>query len=257
MIPSSFSSSSSFSNVYFLFCFLVVHVLFHFIFNVFFSLFFFNLCLLFLPISGAAARPASATPASPAQPAATPDLNTLRADADRELQKMTPLLEAAMAALNSLSMADITEMKALKNPPAACALVGEAVCIMFASKKTAWTDAQKLFGGKNFVDQLKSFDKNNVAPAVLQKLAPFMNNPDFEVANVSSKSKAAAGLCSWVRAMYSYAQIHQRIGPMFRAVEEASRLEAEARPHAAGMYRVGSGVLTRFSFLLLLLFLLR
>lgn len=41
-----------------------------------------------------------------------------------------PMLEAALAALDTLTKADITEVKAMKNPPATVKLVMEACCIM-------------------------------------------------------------------------------------------------------------------------------
>jgi len=41
-----------------------------------------------------------------------------------------PMLNAALAALDTLTKADITEVKAMKNPPAAVKLVMEACCIM-------------------------------------------------------------------------------------------------------------------------------
>lgn len=40
------------------------------------------------------------------------------------------MLEAALSALDTLTKADITEVKAMKNPPAAVKLVMEACCIM-------------------------------------------------------------------------------------------------------------------------------
>lgn len=41
-----------------------------------------------------------------------------------------PMLNAALAALDTLTKNDITEVKAMKNPPAAVKLVMEACCIM-------------------------------------------------------------------------------------------------------------------------------
>ena len=45
-----------------------------------------------------------------------------------------PLLESALTALNTLTKADITEVKSMKSPPAAVKLVMEAVCIMLNVK---------------------------------------------------------------------------------------------------------------------------
>lgn len=45
------------------------------------------------------------------------------------LQAM-PMLEAALSALDTLTKSDITEVKAMKNPPRAVKIVMEACCIM-------------------------------------------------------------------------------------------------------------------------------
>lgn len=49
-----------------------------------------------------------------------------------------PLLEKALAALNTLTKADITEVKSMKSPPAAVKLVMESVCqiLQIKPKKT-------------------------------------------------------------------------------------------------------------------------
>lgn len=71
-----------------------------------------------------------------------------------------PLLEKALAALNTLTKGDITEVKSMKNPPSIVKLVMESVCHMLGvkpkkvqdptnpSKKVDdyWEGSQKLLG---------------------------------------------------------------------------------------------------------------
>lgn len=71
-----------------------------------------------------------------------------------------PLLERALAALNTLTKGDITEVKSMKNPPSIVKLVMESVCHMLGvkpkkvqdptnpSKKVDdyWEGSQKLLG---------------------------------------------------------------------------------------------------------------
>ena len=71
-----------------------------------------------------------------------------------------PLLEKALAALNTLTKGDITEVKSMKNPPSVVKLVMESVCHMLGvkpkkvqdpanpSKKVDdyWEGSQKLLG---------------------------------------------------------------------------------------------------------------
>lgn len=47
-----------------------------------------------------------------------------------------PMLKAALAALDTLTKADITEVKAMKNPPKPVKIVMEACCIMKDVRKT-------------------------------------------------------------------------------------------------------------------------
>lgn len=46
------------------------------------------------------------------------------------------MLKAALAALDTLTKADITEVKAMKNPPKPVKIVMEACCIMKDVRKT-------------------------------------------------------------------------------------------------------------------------
>lgn len=55
-------------------------------------------------------------------------------ECEGELAVAMPLLEAALQALNTLTKNDISEVKAMKNPPAAVKLVMEAVCQMLGVK---------------------------------------------------------------------------------------------------------------------------
>lgn len=54
----------------------------------------------------------------------------IREECDVELEKAMPILEAALAALNTLTTADITIVRSLKSPPVIIKVVMEAVCIL-------------------------------------------------------------------------------------------------------------------------------
>lgn len=81
-------------------------------------------------------------------------------ECEGELSVAMPLLERALAALNTLTKGDITEVKSMKNPPSIVKLVMESVCHMLGvkpkkvqdptnpSKKVDdyWEGSQKLLG---------------------------------------------------------------------------------------------------------------
>lgn len=55
-------------------------------------------------------------------------------ECEGKLAVAMPLLESALAALNTLTKADITEVKSMKSPPAVVKVVMEAVCHMLGVK---------------------------------------------------------------------------------------------------------------------------
>lgn len=58
----------------------------------------------------------------------------IKDECEGELAVAMPLLESALAALNTLTKGDISEVKAMKNPPAAVKTVMEAVCHLLSQK---------------------------------------------------------------------------------------------------------------------------
>lgn len=59
--------------------------------------------------------------------------NLIRADCEAKMAEALPILDAALAALNTLTAADITVVKSMKSPPKGVRLVMEAVCILKVS----------------------------------------------------------------------------------------------------------------------------
>jgi hypothetical protein len=87
-------------------------------------------------------------------------------------------LESAVKALNSLTKADITEVKSFTNPPNAVRVVMEAVCVLLGEKET-WEVAKKLLGRSDFIDLLQNYDKDNIDPKVIKKLTKYIKDPEF------------------------------------------------------------------------------
>lgn len=139
----------------------------------------------------------------------------LKATCKADLDTALPALNSAVEALKSLSKGDIGEIKAMKSPPKGVKLVMEAVCIMFDLKpdrvasddgKTKvndyWKPAQKLLADMRFLQNCFEYDKDNIRPEIVAAIAPFIAAPDFEPKVIEKVSRAANGLCKWVRAMY-------------------------------------------------------
>ena len=60
---------------------------------------------------------------------------------------------------------------------------------------------------ENFFDDLIYYDKNNMSDEIFEMLTKIIEFDTFHPSFVANSSKAAAGLCSWILAVYQYAKI--------------------------------------------------
>lgn len=131
----------------------------------------------------------------------------IKDECEGDLKEAIPALEAALAALNTLKPADITIVKSMKvrmlgqhctahtfrthptthpplqNPPFGVKLCMEAVCIMKGLKadrkpdpnsgkmvEDFWGPSLKLLGDMKFLESLKTYDKDNINPAIMKRI---------------------------------------------------------------------------------------
>ncbi len=55
-----------------------------------------------------------------------------------------------------------------------------------------------------FLNDLKTYDRDNINERVILEVAPFMEMAEFQPEVIDRASKACSGICMWVRAMYKY-----------------------------------------------------
>jgi dynein heavy chain, axonemal len=122
----------------------------------------------------------------------------------------------------------------MKSPPAGVKLVMEAVCIMRGVKpgkikdpntgksiEDYWENAKKLLMEADFLEKLRTYDKDNIDAKIIAAIQPYLSNPEFEPDKVLQASKAAHGLCCWVRAMDSYNRVVKVVEPKRKRLAEA------------------------------------
>ena len=97
------------------------------------------------------------------------EAGAVAADAQKDLDKALPAFKSAVKALDSLTKADITEVKGFTKPPPAVQMVMEAVCTLL-EEKTDWDTAKKVMSNMTFMDNLKTYDKDNIDAKVIKKL---------------------------------------------------------------------------------------
>jgi dynein heavy chain len=161
------------------------------------------------------------------------EVQAIQEDAQKDLDKALPALESAVKALDSLTKADITEVKQFANPPPAVKTVMEGICIMF-EEKTDWDSAKKVLARSTFIPDMKEYDKDNIPQKLLVKLRKVLVLEEMQIEKVQRVSKAATGLCMWCHAMSVYADVAKDVEPkklllaeMSAKMDAANKLLAE------------------------------
>ena len=145
-------------------------------------------------------KEASATRAIVEKESAAADIKAneakqIKEECEAGLAEAIPALESAVKALSILKKDDITEVKMMKAPPAGVKLTMEAVCIMkeVAPAKVAapdgkgkvddyWEPAKKMMNDSKFLDSLVNYDKDNMKPAVIEKIKKYVANANLLLA---------------------------------------------------------------------------
>jgi len=76
-----------------------------------------------------------------------------------------------------------------------------------------WESSKRMLNDPTFLEGLRTYDKDNIPPAIIAKIRPYVENPEFEPAKIKQASTAAFGLCCWVRAMEAYDRVAKVVAP--------------------------------------------
>ncbi|CAK9112546.1 Dynein axonemal heavy chain 1 (Axonemal beta dynein heavy chain 1) (Ciliary dynein heavy chain 1) (Heat shock regulated protein 1) (HSRF-1) (hDHC7) [Durusdinium trenchii] len=182
---------------------------------------------------------------------AAAEADGIKKECEEALAEAMPALNEALKALDTLSSKEIAEVKAMKNPAAPVRLVLSAVCVLRNVKPVRvkdesgkmvddfWPAAVKMISDMGFLQSLQTFDKDNIPPATIKKIAEYTVKEDFQpdrvtasgfaricqwnicFAEVQKSSTAAWGLCMWVRAMETYDRVAKVVAPKKDSLAEA------------------------------------
>ncbi|GFH22159.1 uncharacterized protein HaLaN_19578 [Haematococcus lacustris] len=148
--------------------------------------------------------------------------------------KAIPILNEALAALDTIKEADITYIKKLANPPGAIKLVLEAVCVVLDVKpgkvkddsgkmvNDYWKSSVALLNERDFLQRLKTYDKDNIPPRIIAEIRKtYLSQEGFTPETAKKASPAAEGMCKWVHAMSSYDKVAKVVAPKKAKLAEA------------------------------------
>ena len=110
-------------------------------------------------------------------------------------------------------------MKTLKVHPQLCVLTAEAVCVVLGYKPS-WNEYLKAINNSGqFITNLTSLP-TVMSEATMNKLEPYISNPQFTKENIQKCSTTFAVMCDFVRHLYDYNVVNQRFAKMKKQVAQ-------------------------------------
>jgi len=175
-----------------------------------------------------------------------------------DLAKAQPFVDEAETAIRSIKPADINEVKKFANPAMIIQLVIDGILLLYklpmapvkaAVHAMAKTEVkffepsfrpfgQSLLNKSDFLQQLMEFGtngKDKMNEETIELLSVYVDLEVFTPAVAKNASKAAEGLCTWVRAMKFYHEASKIVKPKLEAlsIAEANMEQAQKALNAA------------------------
>ncbi|KAF6266164.1 dynein heavy chain 9 [Scenedesmus sp. NREL 46B-D3] len=154
-------------------------------------------------------------------------VQAIKDECEADLAEAMPALQSAVRALDTLTKNDITEVKGMKSPPAAVCILKGIKPVRFKDPQSGqmvdsyWEASKKMLMDEEFLLSLRQFDKDHIDAAIMKKIQGYTVLPEFQPDKIEKVSKAAYGLCCWVRAMEMYDRVAKVVGPKKEALKQA------------------------------------
>jgi len=165
---------------------------------------------------------------------AADEANGIKNECQEALAKATPALESAAAALLKINKSQIAELKQIRNVHEDALRVMTAMCILFdrippkkmnaatgKREQNFWPEAQKIMGDIKFLDNLRTFEKDDLTEKQIVDLKPYIEHEKFNKESMKNISEVAMGLCEWVLAMNTYYNVNLIVKPKKAQLEIA------------------------------------
>jgi dynein heavy chain len=152
----------------------------------------------------------------------------IKEDCEQTLNRVVPSLNEAMNSIESLSKADIAQLRAMNKPPKSVKIALQIVCLFLGippaekkSKKTGklkpsyWKTAigKEVLGNPRLPQLLMEFDKNKVTAEVMMQVEEVLLSPEYSYEKAHTASRAATGIFKWIKATRDYFYLFKEIEP--------------------------------------------
>ena len=143
-----------------------------------------------------------------------PLAHTRAATAGDDVSPEQAALDRANAALGSLTLGDIAEVRSFAAPAPAVALVGTALMLLLTGEPLAWHEARRVMSrGDRLMDMILDLDASRIPARRLRQLLPIVRNPVFSPDSLMNVNRAAACLAGWVDGVVEYACLRHGMKP--------------------------------------------
>ncbi|CAF0769681.1 unnamed protein product [Adineta ricciae] len=156
---------------------------------------------------------------------------SIAAAAHEELTEAEPLLIRANEALEQLTKRDIGEVKAYIHPPSTTVYSRQLntsfanhilpLAYYLENKEDTWEEAKKDLANVDFIKTLIKFPKDEITDRTLRRMQPFINDSELIPEKLKGVSSAASALCTWIRAVESYARVYRIVQPKKERYQKA------------------------------------
>jgi dynein heavy chain len=160
---------------------------------------------------------------------------------EEDLAKAEPMVEAAMAALNTLDKKDLGEAKTMAKPPSGVDDVFAATMVLLAGvhpnvivqkngkvKDKSWDACKKQLLGSipEYIEYLKAIkagvDDRSIPKQNFSEVKELTKLEHFTPEIIATKNKAASGLCSFILNIVLYYEVVVTVEPKRKALAEAN-----------------------------------
>ena len=176
------------------------------------------------------------------------DVTEKQRSTEADLAAAEPMVEAAMAALDTLDKKDLGECKTMQKAPSGVDDVFIATMILLAGvhpgvvinpksgkvKERSWDACKKQLLGniQEYMDMLKNIknlvDNRTIPKINMVEVKSLLELDYFKPEIIATKNKAAAGLCGFVVNIVMYYEVVVTVEPKRKALQEANEQLEEA-----------------------------
>ncbi|KAJ3135949.1 hypothetical protein HK100_002228 [Physocladia obscura] len=150
-----------------------------------------------------------------------------------DLANAEPAVLEAQEAVSGIKKQQLTEVRAMGNPPETVKLAMESVCILLGAKLDSWKSVQAIIRKDDFISSIVNYNTDKMTKRIRDEITKnYLSHPNFNFETVNHASKACGPLVKWVIAQIRYSSILDSVGPLRAEVQELEASSARSKKKA-------------------------